>query len=245
VGGAALAVAVLAVCLWGPIKTSLSGSRKRATTSSEGRTDDGGDPADTSDPRAVQKQPAPQPATSTTATPPEGKVVPPEKVVTPAPDRRKGKDYAPFPNPDAGYVTDLAKLLTPAQEAEIERWLWHVERKTGVEMAVVTIGSIHDHPGAPEGSIVEFARALFDKYGIGNLPKNDGVLLLVAHKDRKVRIELGAFYGRDRDADAARIMGRTIIPRFKAGEFPLGIRQGVEELIRVFAGEAKPGAPAE
>jgi uncharacterized protein len=148
---------------------------------------------------------------------------------------REGKDYYPFPNPDAGYVTDIAGLLTPDEEERIERWLWQVESKRGVEIIVVTIRSIRDYPGAPSGSIESFAQGLFDKYGIGNMPENNGVLLLVASKDRKARIELGAGYGRSRDGDARRIMSREIVPRFKGGDYPAGIIDGVRALIREFA----------
>ena len=125
------------------------------------------------------------------------------------------EDYAPYPEPDAGYVTDLAGLLDRDEQEQIEQWLWQVEAKTGVEIAVVTIRSISDFPGSANNSIESFATGLYDKYGIGNLPNNDGVLLLVARQDRKARIELGKGYGRTRDADAVRIMEDRIIPEFK------------------------------
>jgi len=169
----------------------------------------------------------------------------PKEEPKPAPEKRKGKDYAPFPNPDAGYVTDLADLLTRDQEEEIEQWLWQVERKTSVEMVVVTLDSIRDYPGTPNRTIEQFATALFNKYGIGNLPKNDGVLLLVARKDRKARIELGAFYGEERDADATRIMQKTIVPRFKQEDYARGITEGVQELMREFAGVRVQPAPGK
>jgi len=150
--------------------------------------------------------------------------------------KRAGKDYSPYPNPDAGYVTDLAGLLTGDEEERLERWLWQVESRTKVEVIVVTIDSIGDYPGTANGSIEAFARGLFDKYGIGNKPKNDGVLLLVARGDRKARIELGAGYGRARDADSRRIMNKVILPRFKKDEYAEGITDGVKALMLEFAG---------
>lgn len=155
----------------------------------------------------------------------------------PQPGRaRAQKSYAPFPQPDAGYVTDIAGLLTPDEEERIERWLWQVESKTRVEIIVVLLQSIRDYPGTPNGSIEQFATALFNKYGIGNLPKNDGVLLLVARRDRKARIELGAHYGRDRDDDAKRIMDKVIAPCFKDDDYAQGITEGTRALCREFAG---------
>ncbi|MBM4037254.1 MAG: TPM domain-containing protein [Planctomycetes bacterium] len=152
------------------------------------------------------------------------------------PGKRVQKDYSPFPNPDAGYVTDLAGLLTADEEERIERWLWQTESRAGVEIAVVTIGSIRDYRDAPNQSIEAFARGLFDAYGIGNMPRNNGVLLLVARNDRKVRIELGAGYGHARDGDAARIVNDVIVPRFKKDDYAGGITDGVRAILREFAG---------
>lgn len=145
-------------------------------------------------------------------------------------------DYSPYPNPDTGYVTDIAGALTPEQEERIERWLWQVESRTGTEIAVVIIRTIHEYPGAKAASIESFARGLFDKYGIGNMPRNDGVLLLVAVNDRKARIELGAGYGRARDADAAAIMRDVIVPAFRNEDYAGGITAGVKAIAQEFTG---------
>jgi len=145
------------------------------------------------------------------------------------------KNYAPFPQPGSGYVTDLARVLTEAQEERIEQWLWQAEKKTGVEVIVVVLNSIKDYPGTPNEAIEPFATALFNAYGIGNMPRNDGVLLLVAIKDRKARIELGAAYGRNRDGDAERIMSTVITPRFKSGDYAGGIAEGTREILAAFA----------
>ncbi len=145
------------------------------------------------------------------------------------------EDYWPFPDPDAGYVSDHAYLLGRQKEEEIERWLWQIESKTGVEIIVVTINSIDDYPGTPNANIEEFATALFDKYEIGNMPKNDGVLLLVAVNNRKARIELGAGYGRSKDADARWIMNNIITPKFKNADYSGGITAGVKSMALKFA----------
>jgi len=146
------------------------------------------------------------------------------------------KNYAPYPQPDRGYVTDHADLLTAKQEEQLESWIYTCEKEYGFEMAVVTIRSVWDYPGTANSSIESFATGLFDTYGIGNMPKNNGVLLLVAVKDRKARIELGAYYGRSRDSDANRIMQKVIIPQFKKDRYDKGIMRGTEALIEEFAG---------
>lgn len=147
----------------------------------------------------------------------------------------KQADYSPYPNPDAGHVTDLANLLTNKQHEQLERLLSAREKKTGVEIVVVTINSIKDFPGTSNRTIEEFAKALFDAYGIGNMPKNDGVLLLVAVKDRKARIELGAGYGHRRDSDSSRIMNKKIVPSFRKGRYSKGIIDGTKSLVHEFA----------
>ena len=151
------------------------------------------------------------------------------------PMRRDG-DYRPFPHPGPGYVTDHAGLLSPREMERIQRLLWQAESQTGTEIIVVIISSRRDYPGVEASSIEAFARRLFDAYGVGNLPANDGVLLLVAHQDREARIELGAGYGRRREAEARRIMDRTIVPHFRQGEYAKGIDRGVQALLREFAG---------
>ena len=152
--------------------------------------------------------------------------------VSPAVDAEK--NYAPYPQPDRGYVTDHARLLTSEQEAELESWIYTCEKRYGFEMAVVTIDSIQDYPGTANNNIETFATGLFDAYGIGNMPKNNGVLLVVAVKDRKARIELGAYYGHSRDGDANRIMQKVIIPQFRKDRYDKGIINGTRAIIREF-----------
>jgi uncharacterized protein len=153
----------------------------------------------------------------------------------PIPQKRAEKDYAPFPQPDVGYITDIANVLSKKVENKIERWLWQIEKKTKVEIIVVIILSIKDFKDTPNDTIEEFATALFNKYGIGNLPANNGVLLLVSVGDRKARIELGKSFGHARDADAQRIMDGIIVPKFKNADYPGGVTQGVKAIAKEFA----------
>lgn len=144
------------------------------------------------------------------------------------------EDYAPYPQPDAGYVTDHANVLSAEQEERIEQSLHGVELKSGTEIIVMTIQSIRDYAGTENSTIESFATALFNRYGIGNMPANDGILLLVAIRDRKVRIELGGGYTPDRDADAAKIVANEILPEFRAEEYARGITRGVKAIVNEF-----------
>jgi len=145
-------------------------------------------------------------------------------------------DYAPYPQPDAGYVSDHADLLSDDEELRLERWLLQVEEKSNVEIIIVTINAISNYEGSDNHSIESFATALFDSYRIGNMPKNDGVLLLISRGDRKARIELGKHYDFQRDGDAMRIMQGVIVPEFKRNDYPAGITNGTEAIIEEFAG---------
>lgn len=145
-------------------------------------------------------------------------------------------DVGPYPRPDSGYVTDLADMLSRDEEERIEGLLWRAEEEKGVEIAVLTIDSLQDYPGTANQSIESFATEVFNRYRIGNLPRNDGALLLISKRDRKMRIELGTGWGRNRDADAARIIDRDIKPHFKADRYGAGIEAGAKAIVTEFAG---------
>jgi uncharacterized protein len=148
----------------------------------------------------------------------------------------KTKSYSPFPSPDIGYVTDLAGILTQDQKQQLNGWLLQTEKRNDVKIFVVTIHSMKDYPGTPNRDIEAFAPALFDAYGIGHDPKNNGVLLLVAVQDRQAKIVLGAGYSRARDKDSDRIMEQTIVPCFRQGHYNQGVVRGVRALARKFGG---------
>lgn len=147
----------------------------------------------------------------------------------------QNKSYHPYPQAGSGYVTDLANILTDDEEERIEQWLWKVEEKKGVEIAVVTINSIKDYNEAPQ-NLKEFATGLFDRYGIRNLPRNDGVLLLVCKNDRNLRIELGKFYGPGENSEARGIIDDIIVPHFRKDAYGTGITEGVKAIMLDFAG---------
>lgn len=142
--------------------------------------------------------------------------------------------YAPYPEPENNYVTDLADIITAEDEAALLKKLQDVEDKTKVEIVVVTIKSLKDYPKTNNDSIESFANGLFNTYEIGNLPKNDGILLLISKNDRKMRIEFGEYYGHFHDRKASQIIQNTITPFFKEGEYSKGVVMGTEAIINKF-----------
>lgn len=154
------------------------------------------------------------------------------------------RSYSPYPQPDRGYVTDIANLLTDEQEQQLEDWLFDCEEENGFEMAVLTIFSIKDYAGTDNGSVETFATGLFNAYGIGNMPADNGVLLLVAVNDREARIELGDGYDSRRDGDANRIMQNVIVPQFRNGRFDQGVMLGTQAILKTFGAKQVAQTPA-
>jgi uncharacterized protein len=125
-----------------------------------------------------------------------------------------------------GRVVDQANLLSPAQEAELTARSDALEKRTGRQFVIATVASLEGRP------IEDYGYRLGREWGIGNEQKDDGVILLVAPKERKVRIETG--YGARvflTDAVSSIIIRENILPRFKAGDIPGGIAAGADQII--------------
>ena len=138
-----------------------------------------------------------------------------------------------------GNVSDWAGVFTPEQKADLENRIVAVRQSSGAQLAVVAVKSLQG------GEIDDFASKLFAQWGIGEKGKDNGVLLLAAIEDRKLRIEVG--YGMEgvlNDAKTGRIQDEYIIPRFKDGNFGQGLIDGAEVLLKVMGGDALPDAAA-
>jgi uncharacterized protein len=130
-------------------------------------------------------------------------------------------------------VTDLTATLTREQQAALEQQLAQLEARKGAQVAVLMLPST-----APE-TVEQYAVRVEETWKLGRKGIDDGVLLVVAKDDRRLRIEVG--YGLEGvlpDAIAKRIIDEDIVPRFKQGDFYGGIRAGVERILRVIEGEA-------
>jgi len=141
-----------------------------------------------------------------------------------------------------GRVVDGANLLSPAREAELEARLAALERDTSDQLVVVTVRSLDGY------DIADYGTRLGRHWQIGQEGGDNGVLLIVALEERKIRIEVG--YGLEgilTDALSALIIHEQITPAFKVGGFERGIEQGVvaiEEQLRLDPEEAMARAAA-
>jgi len=131
-----------------------------------------------------------------------------------------------------GRVVDQANVMTPQSRSDIETKLKNLEDKSGIQLVVATVKSL-------QGSDIEtYANQLFRSWKLGEAKKNNGVLLLVAPAEHKVRIEVGyGLEGTLTDALSSVIIASAIVPRFKAGDFSGGIERGVDGIISVLSGD--------
>ena len=132
-------------------------------------------------------------------------------------------------------VTDLTATLSADQRSSLEEKLAAFERQKGAQVAVLIVPTVK-----PE-TIPEYALRVVESWKLGRKGVDDGVLLLIAKEDRKLRIEVGyGLEGALNDATAKRIISETISPRFKQGDFYGGIDSGLETMLRVVGGESLP-----
>jgi len=127
-----------------------------------------------------------------------------------------------------GRVVDQANIIQPATRSAIEQKLADLEAKSGIQIAVATVTSL-------EGQDIEpYANELFRSWKLGEKTKNNGVLLLVAPNEHRVRIEVGyGLEGTLTDALSKVIIANAITPHFKAGDFSGGVSRGVDDIITV------------
>jgi uncharacterized protein len=127
----------------------------------------------------------------------------------------------------SGRVVDRASLLSVSQRRTLSGQLVDAERKSGHQFVVVTVKSLGGH------EIDDYGRKLGNFWGVGRQCIDDGVLLIVAPNERKVRIEVGrGLVANLTDAESAAIIESDILPRFKAGDMPAGIIAGSASIIR-------------
>lgn len=132
-------------------------------------------------------------------------------------------------------VTDLTGTLSAERVAELDRQLAAFEAKKGAQIAVLMLPTVQ-----PE-TIEQYAVRAFEKWKLGRKRIDDGVLLVIAKDDRKLRIEVGyGLEGALTDATAKRIISDDIVPQFKRGDFSAGVVAGVSRIMAVIDGEALP-----
>jgi uncharacterized protein len=125
-----------------------------------------------------------------------------------------------------GRVVDQAGLLSAAQMVDLTSKSEALEARTGRQFVIATVRTLEGR------TVEEYATGLFRHWGIGDKERDDGVLLLVAPNEHKVRIENG--YGAEAfmtDIVSGRIIRDTMLPRFKAGDMAGGIAAGADQII--------------
>ena len=132
-----------------------------------------------------------------------------------------------------GRVVDRANIIPAVTRSGIEQKLADLETKSGIQLVVTTVTSLEDQEIEP------YANELFRSWKLGEKTKNNGVLLLVAPNERRVRIEVGyGLEGTLTDALSKVIISNAITPRFKAGDFGDGVSRGVDDIITVLTTDA-------
>ena len=144
----------------------------------------------------------------------------------------------------ARHVTDLTGTLTAVQVDQLDAQLVALEKAKGAQLVVLMVGSTESQ------AIEEYSLAVAEANKIGRKGTDDGVLLLVAKNDRRVRIEVGyGLEGAIPDAANARIIREYIAPKFRSNDYFGGITDAVGALTQLINGEPLPppvqGAPSE
>jgi uncharacterized protein len=138
-----------------------------------------------------------------------------------------------FP-PLTGRIVDDARLLKPADKAAIEADLKALEQKSSDQLVVFTTNSLQGYP------IEDYGYQLGRAWGIGQKGTNNGVLLIVAPTERKVRIEVGrGLEPQLTDLMTSLIIQNAILPEFRRGNFSAGVRAGVRDIKDVMLGDAE------
>ena len=134
----------------------------------------------------------------------------------------------------AGRITDEAGLLSAADRTEIDAQLAELEKTSTDQVAIVTLKSLQGY------AIEDFGYQLGRRWGIGQKGKDNGLLLIVVPTEHKVRIEVGR--GLEpimTDAMSKLIIENAILPQFRRGHFPDGIKAGVRDIKDVLLGDAE------
>ena len=142
----------------------------------------------------------------------------------------------------AGRVNDQAGLLDEGFEGQLEERLRLLEEETGAQVAVLTIPSLEGDP------LEDFSIRVVETWKLGRTDADDGVLILVARDERRMRIEVG--YGLEgvlTDAQSGRIIDHLMAPRFREGDFNGGVGAAVEAVSSAIRGEPVelPEKPAQ
>lgn len=135
--------------------------------------------------------------------------------------------YAEFVVPQlSGPVVDQANMLSPATEQQMDRFIRALRDSGGSQLQILTV------PELGGLSIEEASIKVTDQWKLGSAQQDDGILLMVAAKERRVRIEVGQ--GREgdlTDVKSGRIIREVIVPRFREGNADAAITAGILAIV--------------
>jgi uncharacterized protein len=132
-----------------------------------------------------------------------------------------------------GRVVDQANILSAETESAVANTSNSLEAKTTNQLVVATLASLQGQ------TIEDFGYQLGRQWGIGRAGKNNGILLIVAPKERAVRIEVGyGLEGTITDAVSRGIIEQEILPRFRNDDYNGGVRAGVTTIAQILMGDA-------
>jgi uncharacterized protein len=143
------------------------------------------------------------------------------------------QNILPRPNPPK-LVNDVAGVLSPEQREILEQKLVALDDSSSNQIAIVLIPTLDGYP------IEEYANKLFREWGIGHKGTNNGVLIIAAINDRKVRIEVGyGLEGAIPDVTASDIYNNLIVPAFRDQNYYRGLDDATTALSKAAVGEYK------
>jgi uncharacterized protein len=132
-----------------------------------------------------------------------------------------------------GRVVDQANILSAETESAVANTSNNLEAKTTNQLVVATFASLQGQ------TIEDFGYQLGRQWGIGRAGKNNGILLIVAPRERAVRIEVGyGLEGTITDAVSRGIIEQEILPRFRDNDYDAGVRAGVATIAAILMGDA-------
>lgn len=135
-------------------------------------------------------------------------------------------------------VTDLTQTLSPTEENQLESKLANFEQQKGSQIAVLIV------PTTQPEDIAQYSIRVVESWKIGREKQDDGILILVAKNDHKMRIEVGyGLEGAIPDLIAKRVVSEIMAPSFRQGDFYGGINNAVDKLMGLIEGEKLPPPP--
>ncbi|WP_223267007.1 TPM domain-containing protein [Chlorobium phaeovibrioides] len=140
----------------------------------------------------------------------------------------------------SGRVNDYAGMISPAARRSIGAELERFEAKESTQIVILTV------PSLDGDSMEDFSIRVAERWKIGRKGSDNGVLLIAARDERKLRIEVGyGLEGSLTDLTAGRIVDNEMVPAFRAGQMDEGFARGVAPSSRRCMGSTRPGRPVK